>query len=105
MESVGDIQVPQDPKALRRHVDVRFREAFGPPINSNGSSDQWSLTLPPPHAPINVVLEARGGRTAYWIFDPHAPEHVVQGSITSVEQVDAAIRQINERVARAENLG
>ena len=88
--------------SLHTYVNARFREAFGPPNHSMGKDDHWRIEGSSTALAINILLNGTRDTPALWVFDPHDPnEEVYRSSISQEGQVDAIIKQIQERVKRA----
>jgi hypothetical protein len=89
------------------HAEIlqRFRAAFGEPDNTLGTDCHWGLRPRPDLDCINVLLNGSLEEPALWVFDPHAKsDGMMKAFFTSLDHVDALIRQIQGRVAHASTL-
>ncbi len=86
---------------LLSHLHAKFREILGEPSTTLEMDSQWSLRSEPEAPAIFVLVNGSYEKPAVWIFDPFAAENVWRTSITSIPEVDAAIKVIEERVSAA----
>ena len=86
---------------LLSHLHDTFRAALGEPSSMLELDSQWSLRADPRAPAIFVLVNGSYEKPAVWIFDPFAAENVWRTSITSKEEVNAALELINKRTASA----
>jgi len=86
---------------LLTYIHAKFREVFGEPYSMLELDSQWSLRSAPAAPAIFVLVNGSYEKPAVWIFDPYAAENVWRTSITSNDEVDTAIKEIQRRVASA----
>jgi hypothetical protein len=88
--------------ALHKFVHARLREVFGPPDNTLGRDDHWSIKPSASQAAINVLVNGTAEHPAVWVFDPHVPnDGVLRTAIQREEQIESVIEQILDRTKKA----
>lgn len=83
------------------YIHARFREAFGAPSSMLALDSQWTLRSQPESPAIFILVNGSYEKPAVWVFDPYAAENVWRTSITSNDEVDRAIEEIQRRTTAA----
>ena len=90
------------PTALHELAHARMREVFGPPDNSLGRDDHWSLKPSPSGVSINVLVNGAAERPAIWVFDPCSKGNsVIRESIANEGHLSEIIKRIQHRLEAA----
>jgi hypothetical protein len=91
----------REPSPLLLHLHARFREVLGAPSSMLELDSQWSIRSKPGAPAIFVLVNGSYEKPAVWVFDPYTAENVWRTSITSNEEVDGAITEIQRRALDA----
>lgn len=92
---------PDNAAPILVYIHTRFREAFGPPGSTLALDSQWSLRSHAGAPAIFILVNGSYEKPAVWVFDPYTVDNVWRTSITSNEEVDGAIEEIQRRAAAA----
>ena len=84
---------------LHAYAHARFHEVFGEPQTTLGKDDHWELKPSPDAVSINVLVDGSSHKPSIWVFDPYDRSDGVSSiAITSEQQVEETIKQIQERL-------
>lgn len=89
---------------LLTYIHSKFREVFGEPWSTLELDSQWSLRSHPEAPAIFILVNGSYEKPAVWIFDPYTSENVWRTSITSNQEVDKAIIEVQRRTKAASSL-